>query len=90
MHFLEIISADIVFTFCRRTHNVFIGGADWGAMTFKGASKEARRSHPPPKRPKMAQNHTQYNLVIACCQRQLSAIVLYVRTTILCLFFFLY
>ena len=46
-------------------HPVLTGGGDWaGAMTFKGGSKEAKRSHlPPPKRPKMAQNQhiPQYN-----------------------------
>ena len=45
---------------------VLTGGGDWewGAMTFKGASKEAKRSHtPPPKRPKMAetQHVPRYN-----------------------------
>ena len=63
MHFLKIISADIVFKFYRYTHIRIVvltgrGDWEWGAMTFKGASKEARRSHTPlpPKRSKMAQN----------------------------------
>ena len=61
MHFLEIISADIVFKFCRHTHIRINRGGDWewGAVAFKGASKEAKRSHTPPpspKAPEMAQN----------------------------------
>ena len=62
MHFLEIISAGIVFKFGRYNTYVLTGGGEWAAMTFKGASKEAKRSHPP-NGPKMAQYQQipQYN-----------------------------
>ena len=53
MFFLEIISADIVFKFCRYTH---IRINRWrGTITFKCESKGAKCSHAP-TRPKMAQN----------------------------------
>ena len=60
MHFLEIISADIVFKFCRYTLYILTGNGDWewGAMTFKGASKEAKRSHTPHPSPKAPESGT--------------------------------
>ena len=45
MHFLEIFCADIVFKFCSYAHIRITRG--WGAMTFKGGSKGAKRGQVP-------------------------------------------
>ena len=57
MQFLEIISADVVFKFCRYKYTYTYEPVVGTGESFKGKSKEAERSPPPPlKRPKMAQN----------------------------------
>ena len=58
MHFLEIISADIVFKFCRYTHASINRG--WGLRSHhlqrRTQGDQNAAIPPPPKRPKMAQN----------------------------------